>query len=325
VSFTGTFTNGGIPKNPTFDTLVVRTALQLNSGAVFDLYNTADKTTNYESLRANFASNIANLFTRFGGSAASRQLRIGIAGTAGSDVLSAYMFARSTALPYIGFVPPSTGGAGSQVGLNLSTYSGSAGTQTLVEVAPNINQSGTAGYTALDINPTETTTGSGTKLLQRWAVGGSAVAQLHPTGLFYSNNIYAYNTLGISSALGNTGDVLLNRDAADTLALRRAGNAQTFRGYETYTDASNYSRWYQTFSAGFAYYGTQAAGTGTRRPLIVQHHQTTVAALPAAATVGAGSRCHVSDALGPVFGTAVAGGGAVSVPVYSDGAAWIVG
>lgn len=51
----------------------------------------------------------------------------------------------------------------------------------------------------------------------------------------------------------------------------------------------------------------------------------TVATLPVAATVGAGSRAFVSDALVPVFGATVAGSGAVPVPVYSDGAAWKVG
>jgi hypothetical protein len=52
---------------------------------------------------------------------------------------------------------------------------------------------------------------------------------------------------------------------------------------------------------------------------------TTVASLPAAATAGAGARMMVSDALAPVFGSAVAGSGAVTVPVYSTGAAWNVG
>lgn len=50
---------------------------------------------------------------------------------------------------------------------------------------------------------------------------------------------------------------------------------------------------------------------------------TTVASLPAAGT--AGRRAFVTDATAPVFGTAVTGGGAVSVPVYDTGAAWFVG
>jgi hypothetical protein len=51
----------------------------------------------------------------------------------------------------------------------------------------------------------------------------------------------------------------------------------------------------------------------------------TVANLPAAATAGAGARSFVTDATAPVFGSAVVGGGAVPVPVYSTGAAWNVG
>ena len=50
-----------------------------------------------------------------------------------------------------------------------------------------------------------------------------------------------------------------------------------------------------------------------------------VASLPAAATAGVGARMFVNDALAPVFGNAVAGSGAVTVPVYSTGSAWNVG
>ena len=50
-----------------------------------------------------------------------------------------------------------------------------------------------------------------------------------------------------------------------------------------------------------------------------------VASLPAAATAGAGARMFVNNALAPTFGSAVTGGGAVTVPVYSTGSAWNVG
>jgi hypothetical protein len=50
-----------------------------------------------------------------------------------------------------------------------------------------------------------------------------------------------------------------------------------------------------------------------------------VTSLPAAATAGVGARAFVNDALAPVFGSTVANGGAVAVPVYSDGSAWKVG
>ena len=51
----------------------------------------------------------------------------------------------------------------------------------------------------------------------------------------------------------------------------------------------------------------------------------TVATLPSAATSGAGARSFVSDAASPTFGATVAGSGAVTVPVYSDGTNWKVG
>jgi len=51
----------------------------------------------------------------------------------------------------------------------------------------------------------------------------------------------------------------------------------------------------------------------------------TVVTLPSAVTSGAGAVAFVSDALAPVFGNTVVTGGAVKVPVYSDGTNWKVG
>ena len=51
----------------------------------------------------------------------------------------------------------------------------------------------------------------------------------------------------------------------------------------------------------------------------------TVATLPSAVTSGKGARAFVTDALGPTFGATVVTGGAVAVPVYSDGTNWKVG
>jgi len=57
----------------------------------------------------------------------------------------------------------------------------------------------------------------------------------------------------------------------------------------------------------------------------IQSTTYTVGTLPSASTVGVGARAFVTDATLPVFGAAVAGGGAVPVPVYSTGSAWNVG
>jgi hypothetical protein len=50
-----------------------------------------------------------------------------------------------------------------------------------------------------------------------------------------------------------------------------------------------------------------------------------VADLPSAAESGVGARSFVTNATGPTFGATVVGGGAVKVPVYSDGTNWKVG
>ena len=47
--------------------------------------------------------------------------------------------------------------------------------------------------------------------------------------------------------------------------------------------------------------------------------------LPSAVTSGLGARSFVTDALAPTFGATVVGGGAVAVPIYSDGTNWKVG
>lgn len=49
----------------------------------------------------------------------------------------------------------------------------------------------------------------------------------------------------------------------------------------------------------------------------------TVATLPTVGTVG--RRAYVTNALAPTFGATVVGGGAVVVPVFDNGTAWVVG
>jgi len=77
-------------------------------------------------------------------------------------------------------------------------------------------------------------------------------------------------------------------------------------------------------TAGHEMYGPsltlKTAGAGYQSGAAVA-----VASLPAAAAGLAGLRLFVNNALSPVFGSAVAGGGAVYCPVFCTGSAWIVG
>lgn len=72
-----------------------------------------------------------------------------------------------------------------------------------------------------------------------------------------------------SSVDGTAPDLMMFRDAADTMALRRSTNAQTQRWYETYTDSSNYSRGYLSATSTAVTLGSQAAGTGTKRNVVL--------------------------------------------------------
>jgi hypothetical protein len=77
---------------------------------------------------------------------------------------------------------------------------------------------------------------------------------------------------GITSSLGlgssaSSIDIVLIRDAANVLAQRNSTAAQTFRLYNTYTDASNYERGFTRWTNNVFEVGVEVAGTGTSRSM----------------------------------------------------------
>ena len=85
-----------------------------------------------------------------------------------------------------------------------------------------------------------------------------------------SHHASSIGSLGFWSGTGFTSgalDLTLFRDAADVLAQRRTTNPQTFRIYNTYTDASNYERARLEWTGNILAIGTESAGTGTARGL----------------------------------------------------------
>jgi hypothetical protein len=68
-------------------------------------------------------------------------------------------------------------------------------------------------------------------------------------------------------SLGDSSDVRLWRDAANTLAQRNSTNAQTFRVYNTFTDASNFERLAISWASNVIRFDVTAAGTGAQREL----------------------------------------------------------
>lgn len=99
-----------------------------------------------------------------------------------------------------------------------------------------------------------------------YAGAAALVFQIANSGLFAA----ASKQLGfLSGTSGSTPDIALFRDAAGTLAQRDGTNAQTFRVYETFTDASNYGRFAISAGASGTFLLTEAAGTGTSRAVII--------------------------------------------------------
>ena len=137
-----------------------------STGTGIALYNTADQTTNYERMEGLWSSNEFLLRMAKGGTGTQRNVKLVSHGTltiAGSASSSGDFI-------FIG----STSGANAVNIVAGSTYTATSGVNTEVSIKPVINQSTTAGYTALLVNPTETTTGSGSKLLADFQVGGTS-------------------------------------------------------------------------------------------------------------------------------------------------------
>lgn len=115
----------------------------------------------------------------------------------------------------------------------------------------------------------------------------------------------------------------------DSQPLRLAQDSAFISFYNT---ANSVRRGYLQMATGAdAYLGSEESGRNlhllTNGGTVILNSSArlkgyTVAGLPAGAI---GDTAYVTDALAPVFGAAVAGGGAVMVPVYYTGAAWFVG
>jgi hypothetical protein len=230
-----------------------------------------------------------------------------------------------------------TNSASSASGFPVKLWNGTifAGTTPHVLVQPSTASAGSwsASGTALGVN---TAAAFGGNLLDL-QVNGTSNFKVANNGtvtcgfINSSGSISAVNNLGATGSgsfvyVGDaTGDTRLNRDAANILAQRNAANAQTFRVYNTFTDASNYERLSTTWSSNVCYTKPENAGTGSARLYVPVTGATTVSGLPAAATAGAGARAFVTDANATTFLSTVAGGGANKVPVVSDGTNWLIG
>ena len=167
---------------------------------------------------------------------------------------------------------------GGNVGIGVASPSG--GTLCLPvgsAASPSILLGTTAGFYQRSINEIQLEISGVTKLA---FFGGSTGKPF----IFGSDVEYGWAS-GVDSAISNF-DLLVARDAADTLAIRRTTNPQTLHIYNTYTDASNYERFAQTWSTNIFRLGTKNAGTGTARVLTLDYGGTTSAAISIPITSG---------------------------------------
>ena len=174
-------------------------------------------------------------------------------------------------------------GTSNTAGANL-TIQGSQGTGTgaggsiVFQVAP-AGSTGTAQnslQSALTIDSAKDSTFTGRVITQQVMHSSSSITgwYLFGSGMYgYIGGGQAFQLFSGSFNIGGDGtyqinnDTKLTRDAGNTFAQRNGVNAQTFRLYNTFTDASNYERgvldWATT--SNVLSIGTQNAGTGTAR------------------------------------------------------------
>lgn len=200
----------------------------------------------------------------------------------------------------------------------LSVKQNTVGTAELVLAADGttssaIVQGRTFGNTAsvLTLNPFGGNVGVGTlvpstKFTAVTSSGGGAVAQISGDAVGAGGQVQLGNGTAVSGYSIATGSCASGLSVGDCLAIIRGASTEIAR-----------------FTAsGLGIGVAPTSGTTLDVNGLTKMKNFTVATLPTGVQF---TRAFVSDALGPVFGSAVVGGGAVTVPVYFTGAAWFVG
>jgi hypothetical protein len=169
----------------------------------------------------------------------------------------------------------STGWSTSGTGLGINAASGFTGNLLDLQVngtsrfrvaanaSVSITEGNSAGRAAINLPAYSHIQTNNGRLWFQDDVG--TIRQYFEQGLELWNNGY----IGIcpSTPIASTADVRLYRDTANTFAQRNGTNAQTYRLYNTYTDASNYERVAFKWDTNTFKIEPEAAGTGTLRSL----------------------------------------------------------
>lgn len=250
----------GILTGPTSSTFELASAsgqnLRLNPGAGGGLYLNSTLNCTGGSIFGRVGS--FSIYATSGG-------QVGFGSSAGDNTGTNDVAIARSAAGILKVTDGSSGKGALELGGSLT---GSAATSTL-DIATTWNTSGTP--TAIKLNVTDTASHNSSILLDL-QVGGSSKFNVNKHGIINAGSgaqaiqYYAPSgafQIGSGGNLQFSTDVLLFRDAANTLALRNSTNAQTFRAYGTYTDTSNYRRVQLAMTtAGVATLKPEGAGTG---------------------------------------------------------------
>lgn len=130
-------------------------------------------------------------------------------------------------------------------------------------------------FTALVVNPSSTASSSAS-MIADFQLGGVSAVSIRKDGTIIGTADYrtAGGSFWVNSddpaygfRIGTALDIALVRDAANTLALRNATNAQAFNVYNSWTDAANNEYVSTGFTSNRAHLGTDKNGSGTQRSL----------------------------------------------------------
>jgi|GEM_PF-2784411 len=213
-----------------------------------------------------------------------------------------------------------------------------ANTTPLLDLTGTWNTTGVARGLLLNITDTASAAGS---LLADFRVGGTSRFSVGKLGNISCGTVITnsgfINTGGGQINCGHVvcGDVNLNgsgnrvifaydtflaRDAANTLALRNAGNANTLRVYGTFTDASNFERGFMRWNNNVLEIGTEAGGTGTVRSLSLLASGGNVTITPSS-----GSSCIVQSGANPSLSVGISGESLARARLQTDAVAFGAG
>ena len=152
---------------------------------------------------------------------------------------------------------------GLTVGSN-ATVRGSLTVTSAIFAGPVTNSALTASrLMATDANKVESSTITSANV-------AASVTEETGTGSLVFSNSPTISTPSVLTSLNFDGDTYLVREAADIMAMRDGTSPQQLRFYNTYTDASNYERWYIGWSGdNYARITMERAGTGTARSIVM--------------------------------------------------------